>query len=233
MSLKKISFFILDPAFLSLTFSPFSPNSHAQNRSTLTKTIRSDRFLVFVVWSFRRGETKAGRHKRGLSFVYEEADARSRSRCPSFAFFFLCSPSSSSSFSLGFFPFWPKGLFRSGTLGDYLMEVEHAEMSGIGESHGGWHRTEKGHEERRSGGSWRWQGVKGEQKDERTVGSTKKRVSGRPTSLERLAPVSRRLGNVAIPRGTIKYLTGVFSGFTVRRASRTESDTVETCVELV
>lgn len=36
-----------------------------------------------------------------------------------------------------FFSF--SGLFL--TLGDYLMEVEHAGMSGIGESHGGWHRT--------------------------------------------------------------------------------------------
>lgn len=34
-----------------------------------------------------------------------------------------------------------EGLFLTGTLGDYLMEVEHAGMSGIGESHGGWHRT--------------------------------------------------------------------------------------------
>lgn len=37
--------------------------------------------------------------------------------------------------------FWLEGLFLTGTLGDYLMEVEHAGMSGIGESHGGWHRT--------------------------------------------------------------------------------------------
>lgn len=54
------------------------------------------------------------------------------------------------SFFLFFFLFffWSEGLFRTGTLGDYLMEVEHVGMSGIGESHGGWHR-ERGVERRR------------------------------------------------------------------------------------
>lgn len=49
-------------------------------------------------------------------------------------------PISFSSFFLSsfFFFFHSKGLFRTGTFSDYLMEVEqHAGMSGIGESHGG------------------------------------------------------------------------------------------------
>lgn len=51
----------------------------------------------------------------------------------------------------------PEGLFRTGTLGDYLMEVEHAGMSGIGESRGGWHRRGQEEESRWCAGSGRGQ----------------------------------------------------------------------------
>lgn len=136
-------------------------------------------YLSFISFLFSR------KKQRGSSFI------RRRNECArdcALSFFFL---------------FWLGGLFLTGTLGDYLMEVEHAGMSGIGESHGGWHRARRE--------------VRGMERrtDERTDGSTKKRdrrswiVVGRAS-----------FGNVAIPRGTIKYLT-VFSGFIVWPASRT------------
>lgn len=103
--------------------------------------------------------------------------------------------------------FWLEGLFLTGTLGDYLMEVEHAGMSGIGESHGGWHRTG------RCGGMER-------RMDGRTDGRTGRRRRGSRDDRRSWIAVGRAsFGNVAIPRGTIKYLT-VFSGFIAGPVSR-------------
>lgn len=108
--------------------------------------------------------------------------------------------------ALFFFFFWLEGLFLTGTLGDYLMEVKHAGMSGIGESHGGWHRTRKEMRgmERRATDRWTGRRRRGSRDDRRSW----------------IAVGQVSFGNVAIPRGTIKYLT-VFSGFIVWPASCT------------
>jgi hypothetical protein len=82
--------------------------------------------------------------------------------------------------------FWLEGLFLTGTLGDYLMEVEHAGMSGIGESHGGWHRI--GRE------------MRGEQKGERADGRTDGRVD-EEEGLGTDVPESPSAGPPSVKRG--------------------------------
>ena len=112
-------------------------------------------------------------------------------------------------YTLLFFFFLVRRLFLTGTLGDYLMEVKHAGMSGIGESHGGWHRTRKklrGTQRRADGRMDRWTG--------------RRRRGSRDDRRSWIAIGQTSFSNVAIPRGTIKYLT-VFSGFIVWPASRT------------
>lgn len=183
-----------------LSSSPFLPFSRlepplTQNRSTLTKTV-SPFFLILVIWCFcREVEEGEGRY-REPSFVCEGADG---DRPVLLTFLFP---------SCFFFLFWSKGLFRTGTLGDYLMEVEHAEMSGIGESRevGGIEGTRRVVRVRKRGRR---------QKDSRIDREEGFGTTGVPRATGTV--LGEKPPSETIPPGTIKYLTGVFSGFTVRR----------------